>query len=72
MQPALAENVTHAYGARDRRLNPAEYPSLSAAAYAAQQHQTKQQQQYVASGQVLANNSALPTVDPRLKYSKNG
>lgn len=50
-QPPLADNVVH-YGARDRRLNPAEYPTLSAAAYAAQQHQAKQQQQHSRSGQV--------------------
>lgn len=45
-QPLAVESpYPSGYGARDRRLNPAEYPSLSAAAYAAQQQQTKQQQQ---------------------------
>lgn len=48
-QPLAAESAYLGYGARDRRLNPAEYPSLSAAAYAAQQQQTKQQQQQAAS-----------------------
>ncbi len=52
-QPLAAESAYLGYGARDRRLNPAEYPSLSAAAYAAQQQQTKQQQQQaVSSSQV--------------------
>lgn len=45
-QPLVADSGYHTgYGARDRRLNPTEYPSLSAAAYAAQQQQTKQLQQ---------------------------
>ena len=43
-QPLPADSGYPGYGVRDRRLNPAEYPSLSAAAYAAQQQQTKQQQ----------------------------
>lgn len=52
-QPLAAESAYLGYGARNRRLNPAEYPSLSAAAYAAQQQQTKQQQQQaVSSSQV--------------------
>ena len=53
-QPLIADSGYPGYGGRDRRLNPAEYPSLSAAAYAAQQQQTKQQQQQAASAsQVL-------------------
>ncbi|KAL0023373.1 hypothetical protein WJX77_012324 [Trebouxia sp. C0004] len=48
-QPLAVESAYLGYGARDRRLNPAEYPSLSAAAYAAQQQQTKQQQQQAVS-----------------------
>ncbi len=52
-QPLAVESAYPGYGARDRRLNPAEYPSLSAAAYAAEQQQTKQQQQQaVSSSQV--------------------
>ena len=49
-QPLVVDSGYHSgYSARDRRLNPAEFPSLSAAAYAAQQQQSKQQQQQAAS-----------------------
>ena len=49
-QPLVLDSGYHSgYSARDRRLNPAEFPSLSAAAYAAQQQQSKQQQQQAAN-----------------------
>ena len=52
-QPLVADSGYHSgYSARDRRLNPAEFPSLSAAAYAAEQQQSKQQLQAANAGQV--------------------
>ena len=62
-QPLAVENpYPSGYGARDRRLNPAEYPSLSAAAYAAQQQQTKQQQQQSVSTSQVQMSSGLSRV----------